>query len=160
MVTIRDGSFTSTPALRRGRRLPTLSREARRSCNFSLNSPVSDRRATRSAPTKAERPAAQMRYRSPDRRVIMRDRPAIAAIVRRFVGRACRAKAVGRDMSGSGEFTTWVALAFAAAGAGLCWIFSSSLFVLIPAALAGAYLGYRAERAGRRYLGRRFAEGP
>lgn len=63
-------------------------------------------------------------------------------------------------MSGSGEFTTWVALAFAAVAAGLCWLFSSSFFVLIPAALAGAGLGYWAERAGRRWLGRRFAQGP
>jgi hypothetical protein len=69
-------------------------------------------------------------------------------------------KAVGKDMSGSVEFTTWVVLAFAAAVAGLCWIFSSSPLVLIPAALAGAYLGYLAERAGRRYFGRRFAQGP
>jgi threonine/homoserine/homoserine lactone efflux protein len=63
-------------------------------------------------------------------------------------------------MSGSGEFTTWVALAFAAVVAGICWLFSSSPLVLILAALAGAYLGYLAERAGRRWLSRRFAEGP
>jgi hypothetical protein len=63
-------------------------------------------------------------------------------------------------MSGSVEFTTWVALAFAAAMAGICWTFSSSPLVLIPAALVGAYLGYLAERAGRRYLGRRFSQEP
>jgi hypothetical protein len=63
-------------------------------------------------------------------------------------------------MSGSGEFTTWVVLAFAAIVAGLCWLFSSSPLILIPAALAGACLGYWAERAGRRWLSRRFARGP
>ncbi|WP_113887664.1 hypothetical protein [Roseiarcus fermentans] len=63
-------------------------------------------------------------------------------------------------MSGSGEFTTWVVLAFAAIVAGLCWIVSSSPLVLIPAAIAGGYLGYRAERAGRRYLARRLAGRP
>ncbi len=63
-------------------------------------------------------------------------------------------------MSGSGEFTTWVALAAAAVAAGLCWLFSSSPWILIPAALAGAALGYWAERAGRRWLGRRFAQEP
>jgi hypothetical protein len=55
-------------------------------------------------------------------------------------------------MSGSAEFTTWTVLAFAASAAGFAWIFSSSLLVLIPAALVGAYLGYLADRAGRRYL--------
>jgi hypothetical protein len=64
-----------------------------------------------------------------------------------------QAQAVGENMSGSAEFTTWVALAFAAVITGLCWIFSSSPFVLIPAALVGAYLGYLVERAGRRLLG-------
>ncbi len=58
-------------------------------------------------------------------------------------------------MSGSVEFTTWTILAFAASGAGICWFFSSSLWVLIPAAFAGAWLGYLADRAGRRYLARR-----
>jgi hypothetical protein len=55
-------------------------------------------------------------------------------------------------MTGSSEFTTWVALAGAAILAGLCAIFSSSLWALIAAALIGAYLGYKAERIGRRYL--------
>jgi hypothetical protein len=68
-------------------------------------------------------------------------------------------KPIGEEMSESVEFTTWVAMAFAAVVAGICWIFSSSPLVLIPAAIAGAYLGYLAERAGRRYLGRRFAQG-
>ena len=63
-------------------------------------------------------------------------------------------------MSESGEFTTWVALAAAAVAAGLCWLFSSSPWILIPAALAGAGLGYWAERAGRRWIGRHLSEGP
>ena len=50
------------------------------------------------------------------------------------------------------EFTTWTILAFAASGAGIALLFSSSLWVLIPVALAGAYIGYLADRAGRRYL--------
>ena len=58
-------------------------------------------------------------------------------------------------MSGSVEFTTWVALAGAAILAGLCWIFTSSLFVLLPAALVGAALGYWAEGVCRRWLSRR-----
>lgn len=55
-------------------------------------------------------------------------------------------------MTGSSEFTTWVALAGAAIVAGLTAIYSSSLWVLIPAALMGAYLGYKGEQIGRRYL--------
>jgi hypothetical protein len=55
-------------------------------------------------------------------------------------------------MTGSSEFTTWVALAGAAIVAGLAAIYSSSLWVLIPAALVGAYLGYRGEQIGRHYL--------
>jgi hypothetical protein len=55
-------------------------------------------------------------------------------------------------MTGSSEFTTWVALAGAAIVAGLCAIYSSSPWVLIPAALIGAYLGYKGEQVGRRYL--------
>jgi hypothetical protein len=55
-------------------------------------------------------------------------------------------------MTASTEFTTWVALAGAAIGAGLCAIYSSSPWVLIAAAIVGAYLGYRGERIGRRYL--------
>ena len=56
-------------------------------------------------------------------------------------------------MTGSSEFTTWVGLAGAAIGAGLCAIYSSSPWALIPAALAGAWLGYKGERIGRRWLG-------
>ena len=56
------------------------------------------------------------------------------------------------DEMGSSEFTTWVALAGAAILAGLCAIYSSSPWVLIPAALVGAYLGYKGEQVGRRYL--------
>jgi hypothetical protein len=59
---------------------------------------------------------------------------------------------VAKTMTGSSEFTTWVALAGAAIVAGLCAIYSSSPWVLIPAALIGAYLGYKGEQLGRRYL--------
>ena len=55
-------------------------------------------------------------------------------------------------MMGSSEFTTWVALAGAAILAGLCALYSSSPWVLIAAALIGAYLGYKGEQVGRRYL--------
>jgi hypothetical protein len=55
-------------------------------------------------------------------------------------------------MTGSSEFTTWVALAGAAIVVGLTAIYSSSPWVLIPAALIGAYLGYKGELVGRRYL--------
>jgi len=55
-------------------------------------------------------------------------------------------------MTGSSEFTTWVALAGAAIVAGLAAIYSSSPWVLIPAALIGAYLGYKSEQIGRRFL--------
>jgi hypothetical protein len=55
-------------------------------------------------------------------------------------------------MTGSSEFTTWVALAGAAIAAGLTAIYSSSPWVLIPAALIGAYLGYKGEQVGRRTL--------
>jgi hypothetical protein len=55
-------------------------------------------------------------------------------------------------MTGSSEFTTWVALAGAAIVAGLTAIYSSSIGVLTPAALIGAYLGYKGEQIGRRYL--------
>jgi hypothetical protein len=57
-------------------------------------------------------------------------------------------------MTGSSEFTTWVALAGAAIVAGLCATYSSSPWVLIPAALIGAYLGYKGEQVGRRYFQR------
>jgi hypothetical protein len=63
-------------------------------------------------------------------------------------------------MTGSSEFTTWVALAGAAIIAGLCAIYSSSLWVLIPAALIGAYLGYKGEQVGRRYLQHYLAHKP
>lgn len=62
-------------------------------------------------------------------------------------------------MSGSVEFTTWTVLAFAACAMGICWIFSTSLWVLIPAALVGGCLGYLAERAARRYLERERSRG-
>ncbi len=57
-------------------------------------------------------------------------------------------------MVGSFEFTTWVALAGAAVAAGLVAIYFASLWILIPAALIGAGLGYWAEQVGRRYLER------
>jgi hypothetical protein len=57
-----------------------------------------------------------------------------------------------KGMTGSFEFSTWVALAGAAIVAGLCAIYGSSLWVLIPAALIGAFLGYKSEQIGRRYL--------
>jgi len=60
-------------------------------------------------------------------------------------------------MTGSSEFSTWMALAGAAIVAGLAAIYSSSLWVLIPAALIGAYLGYKAEQAGRYYVERALA---
>jgi uncharacterized membrane protein YfcA len=60
-------------------------------------------------------------------------------------------------MAGSAEFSTWAALAGAAILAGLCAIYSPSPWFLIPAALIGAYLGYKAERVGRSYLERALA---
>jgi hypothetical protein len=57
-------------------------------------------------------------------------------------------------MTGSSEFTTWVALAGAAIVAGVCAIYSSSLWVIAAAALIGAFLGYKGEQVGRRYLAR------
>jgi hypothetical protein len=62
-------------------------------------------------------------------------------------------------MTGSSEFTTWVALAGAAIAAGLCAIYSSSLWILIPAGLVGAYLGYKSEQIGRRWLERYLSQG-
>jgi threonine/homoserine/homoserine lactone efflux protein len=59
---------------------------------------------------------------------------------------------------GSSEFTTWVVLAGAAILAGLCAIFSTSPWVLIAAALIGAYLGYKGEQIARRYLEQRLAQ--
>ena len=61
-------------------------------------------------------------------------------------------------MTGSSEFTTWVALAGAAILAGLTAIYTSSPWVLIPAALVGAYLGYKGEQIGRRYIEQRLAQ--
>ncbi len=71
----------------------------------------------------------------------------------------CTAAEVGvsERMGGSSEFTTWVALAGAAIVAGLCAIYSSSPWVLIPAAAVGAYLGYKGERLGRYYVERSLA---
>ena len=63
-------------------------------------------------------------------------------------------------MTGSSEFTTWVALAGAAIVSGVCAIYSSSLWVLIPAALIGVYLGYKGEQVGRRYLQQYLARKP
>ena len=57
-------------------------------------------------------------------------------------------------MTGSSEFTTWAALAGAAIAAGLSAIYSSSPWVLIAAAFVGAYLGFKGEQAGRRYIER------
>jgi hypothetical protein len=66
----------------------------------------------------------------------------------------CTAAESEREMNGSAEFSTWAALAGAAIAAGLCAIYSSSLWVLIPAALIGGYLGYRGERLCRFYIER------
>ena len=60
-----------------------------------------------------------------------------------------------RELNGSSEFTTWVALAGAAILAGLTAIYSSSPFLLIAAAVIGAYLGYKGEQLGRAYVERR-----
>ena len=68
--------------------------------------------------------------------------------------------AIGKvAMTGSSEFTTWVALAGAAILAGLCAIYSSSPWVLIVAALLGAFLGYKGEQIGRRWLDRYLSQG-
>jgi Flp pilus assembly protein TadB len=56
------------------------------------------------------------------------------------------------SMTGSSEFSTWVALAGAAIFAGLCAIYVSSPVVLIAVALVGAFLGYKGEQVGRRYV--------
>ena len=57
-----------------------------------------------------------------------------------------------KDNDGFFRVYDLVALAGAAIVAGLTAIYSSSLWVLIPAALIGAYLGYKGEQVGRRYL--------
>ena len=61
-------------------------------------------------------------------------------------------------MTGSSEFTTWMALAGAAIVAGLTAIYSSSPWVLIAAALIGAYVGYKGEQVCRRYIEQRLAQ--
>ena len=61
------------------------------------------------------------------------------------------------EKSGSVEFSTWVALAFGAIAIAVCTLFSSSLWVLIPVGLVGGYVGYRAEKIGRRYVERELA---
>lgn len=48
--------------------------------------------------------------------------------------------------SASAEFSTWVALAFGAIAIALATVFSSSLWVLIPAGLVGGALGYGIDR--------------
>jgi hypothetical protein len=72
--------------------------------------------------------------------------------------RGNRRQALDTEMTGSSEFTTWVALAGAAILAGLTAIYSSSLWVLILAALIGAGLGYKGEQIGRRYIEQRLAQ--
>ena len=57
-------------------------------------------------------------------------------------------------MTGSSEFTTWVALAGAAIVGGFCAIYSSNPWVLVAAALIGAFLGYKGDQIGRRCLER------
>jgi hypothetical protein len=57
-------------------------------------------------------------------------------------------------VKGSTEFSTWVALAFAAIAVAIAASYSSSLFVWIPAGLIGAFLGLIAERLMRRYVER------
>jgi hypothetical protein len=61
-------------------------------------------------------------------------------------------------MTGSSEFTTWVALAGAAILAGLCAIYSSFPWMLVAAALVGAALGYKGEQIGRAYVERYLAQ--
>jgi len=61
-------------------------------------------------------------------------------------------------MKGSTEFSTWVALAFAAIAVAICASYSSALYLLIPAALVGAYLGYKLERISRRHIERYLAQ--
>ena len=57
-------------------------------------------------------------------------------------------------MKGSTEFSTWVALAFGAIAIAICAVFSSSLWALIPAGLAGGGLGYWVERVARHRIER------
>jgi len=60
-------------------------------------------------------------------------------------------------MTGSAEFSTWAALAGAAIVAGLSAVYSSSLWAIIPAALIGAWLGYKGERLCRLAIERALA---
>ena len=55
-------------------------------------------------------------------------------------------------MTGSSEFTTWVALAGAAILGGLSAIYYSNPWILIAAALIGGLLGYKGDQIGRRSL--------
>ena len=61
------------------------------------------------------------------------------------------------EKSGSVEFSTWVALAFGAIAIGVGAVYTSSLWVLIPVGLIAGYIGYRAEKIGRRYVERELA---
>ena len=79
-------------------------------------------------------------------------------IPRRSRPREPAPRRIDTEMTGSSEFTTWVALAGAAILAGLTAIYSSSLWVLILAALIGAGLGYKGEQIGRRYIEQRLAQ--
>jgi hypothetical protein len=60
-------------------------------------------------------------------------------------------------MTGSAEVSTWAALAGAAIVAGLSAVYSSSLWAIIPAALIGAWLGYKGERLCRLAIERALA---
>jgi hypothetical protein len=60
-------------------------------------------------------------------------------------------------MTGSAEFSTWAALAGAAIVTGLSAVYSSSLWAIIPAALIGAWLGYKGERLCRLAIERALA---
>jgi hypothetical protein len=79
-----------------------------------------------------------------------RNRRRLGFLMSRF--RRDNREPTGRELTGSSEFTTWVALAGAAIVAGLCAIYSSSPWVLIAAALIGAYLGYKGEQLCRAYV--------
>ncbi len=58
------------------------------------------------------------------------------------------------ERSASAEFSTWVALAFGAIAIAICAVYSSSLWVLIPAGLVGGALGWWVERMARAYVER------
>ena len=60
-------------------------------------------------------------------------------------------------MTGSAEFSTWTGAGRRGILAGLCAIYSSSLLVLILAALIGAWLGYKGERICRLAIERALA---